>query len=334
VSSLSKQVDSQKGFYLLQFPSLEEETFFVGELFGETDLVEDAVGSFKSYSLAREEKLLSPKFELNREELQDLVEGLPSGVQLRLDSILEGRSEYEKLFQSTKEEFKSSNLKKAVLYTSNFYPGDFISFPDFCEALRTLLRNSQYGYLYGFYNPKNQAAFLGLSPEYIYKCEDSVYSTVAVAGTKLFSDNEPWTDKLKKEHQLVKDGVSKRIDVVWGPNEDLKYGDLVHLKSVGVLSSGMGISKALHPTAAVGTLPHEFFDQIKLGVGKRGHFGGYAELSSVETSFSLVTIRGLEWSSEGMKVCIGGGVLPESDLKTEWAELENKWETFKKLWKA
>lgn len=335
MSSISKQVDSKKGFYLLQFPCVQERRFYIGELAENNVEKRDLAGCFKAYDRSKTEELLAPKSELSLEELKNLAQDLASDAQLRLSSILEGRDEYERIFKETKERFVSSSLTKAVLYTSNFYPEDFLSFSDFCAVLCTVLRNYKDGFLFGYYNPHTQSAVLGVSPEYIYKSEEGVLTTVAVAGTKLKSDSAPWTEKLIKEHHLVKNSVSEQIEVEWGPNEDSVYSDLVHLKSTGIISPKAKLSKisdVLHPTAAVGTLPKSFFNQMELGVGERGQFGGYAELLGIKTPFSLVTIRGLEWSKVGMRVCIGGGVLPESDLSEEWNELEKKWETFRKLW--
>jgi len=298
-------------------------------------------GFFTTYDQSTVQTLGSAEAVFTIGELRSyLMSQKAAEFELRLNPSFESKTDYERVFKKTMRTLKEGILKKAVLFQSvDLEEADFLSKAEFLALVDQILESGNAGYLYGFYNPKAKRALLGLTPEFLCRQADGVKYTTAVAGTKTESDKgQEWTKKLKEEHALVKHGIELVFDVTWSENKIQEYGQLRHLKSEGVVNTQMSVgevSSSLHPTSAVGTLPREMSQKICLGnlsQKERGYFGGYVLLEGIDQPFSLVTIRGLEWSNEKSFVCIGGGVLAQSQLEEEWFELEKKWETFKSLW--
>ena len=245
-----------------------------------------------------------------------------------------GQAEYKRRFG----EFQArGDVQKAVLFET-YTSHEDLSLAVFLYCLKKLLEreNSVGGYVYGFYDPKKNRALLGLSPEFLHSFEASgIVRTIALAGSQEVSQFKSWSDKLKQEHKMVEDSISRSLSgrVKFSSAKSMRYGELVHLSSQGLVEEDVDrIAQRMHPTAAVGTLPKEAFRFLDLGPEPRGFYGGYAELEDIALPFSLVTIRGLEWSDGELRASIGGGVLKESSFEEEWNELGFKWEQFKRLW--
>jgi len=342
VSSLSKQAGSQNGsFYVLQNPNTSVASYHIGELLWQGNSSYTRLGFFTTYDQSAEESLGPVEAVFTLDGLKAYLSSHKStDFELRLNPTLSGKKGYKQTFEKIQKKMKQGGLKKAVLFQSvEFQGANFLSKADFLELIDQVLSAKTSGYLYGFYNPKTKRALLGLTPEFLCReCEGLKYTT-AVAGTKTADDQvQDWSSKLKEEHSLVKKGIETAFDVMWSENKIQEYGQLRHLKSEGVLKTEVSVGEVsllLHPTSAVGTLPREMSQKVCLGDlsnKRRGHFGGYALLEGIDEPFSLVTIRGLEWSNKRSFVCIGGGVTAQSQFEEEWNELEKKWETFRSLW--
>jgi isochorismate synthase EntC len=346
VSLKSKQASSENGsFYVLQCPNSKAPAYHIGELFLEESSTEGRLGFFKTYDTSREQSLGAPKTVLTTDQLISYLKTEASAAELRLSPNFGEEKAYAQTFSKIKKMMLENELKKAVLFSSAVVKDvDFPSKSDFFAYSLRLLENQKSGFLFGFYNPKSKQAYLGLSPEFLCREIDGLKYTTAVAGTKSEADFQgEWSDKLTQEHELVKKGIALNYEVEWSKTAVQEYGEfqnkLRHLKAEGLLKTNDSVEKissVLHPTSAVGTLPKTKSRSYKLGDmshQERGHFGGYAYLNQAGEPFSLVTIRGVEWSDNRSFVCIGGGVLAESVLSDEWSELENKWRTFKSLWR-
>lgn len=340
---LRKQADLVRGgFYILEEPNRLLKRFLVGSLAGEEVSKSAIIGQFKAFDLKDIQFLGPPVFIFDEAELKAFLVTGSHGAEASTLALTEvEKGSYLKTFKHIKNKMKKTDLQKAVLYTKlEQCLEDFPSVEAFTFLMLAGLRNKKSGYLFGFYNPFSQKALLGCSPEFIFKTtEDGGLITTAVAGTQKTSTDLQWSSKLKLEHKLVMDGVSERLKnrVSWGNVENFSYGDLSHLKAEGLIEKSLNsedLSELLHPTPAVGTLPHKYFNEIKLGPEGRGYFGGYVEVLSFERSFSLVTIRCFEWSAAKVQICIGGGVLKESLAEKEWIELEDKWNIFKNMWEV
>ncbi|NPE50016.1 isochorismate synthase MenF [Dickeya dadantii] len=188
-------------------------------------------------------------------------------------------------------------------------------------------------------------AFLGSSPERLYRRRHTRLETEALAGT-VASDHDDekaavladWLMndvKNQCENMLVVDDICQRLhqaaltlDVM--PPEIVRLRKVQHLRRTiqATLRSGTD-SECLHllqPTAAVAGLPraaaraflarHEPFH--------RGWYAGSAGYLSRQQSEFSVALRSASVAERQLTLYAGAGIVAGSDPEQEWQELENK----------
>lgn len=313
----------------MEKPSEGEELFYFGFL----DEAGEA-GSFQSFDGAESKRLDLPCFEGNAAKL--LAELSPLKAPPFYPWFFQEKEAYQTRFEKVQKDFKKTDLKKAVLYSKLSLELDsFIGLDDFFAFMAQGLKKKESAYFFAFYDTEKQEALMGISPEYLFNVEGEKVHFVAVAGTQI---KEQWNEKLKKEQLLVQEGITKDLgkNLHWSDVQDVHYSDLKHLKSFGEAACRdfdlKTLSKKLHPTPAVGTLPRDFFSKVDLGPEGRGFYGGFVELLAIKEPFSIVTIRGMEWRKKDLQFCVGGGVVQESSCDEELLELEKKFDAFLRLW--
>jgi menaquinone-specific isochorismate synthase len=240
--------------------------------------------------------------------------------------------------------FKDNVLVKAVPYAFEHSSVSFTQ-QDLLRSLKNLVQSvsNQKLHLYGFWDQKQ--GILGATPEILFKYNgtdrQSHLETIACAGT-LPSDGDldSFINDSKEgyEHQLVVDGISQSLkpygEVFNGKRQVLKLATLSHLITPITVHlknqlDFQEVTKALHPTPALGAFPKEvgmqWLRQYQLSV-PRERFGApvgcyYEEGKKL---ISLVAIRNVQWDTNGSKICAGCGVVPESKVEKEWQEIELK----------
>ncbi len=200
---------------------------------------------------------------------------------------------------------------------------------------------------------KQNLAFLGGSPELLYRRNnDHIYSE-AIAGTRPRGKNEKEdallerelleSDKERREHAFVVEGVKESLNklceelTVSKEISVIKLHRLQHLYSNfrGTLKndvSDIDILSSLHPTPAVGGYPgNEALKQIKLL--EPFHRGWYAApvgwIGHNSAEFAVAIRSGLIYGKK-LALFSGGGIVQGSNVKSEWNEIENKIENFLK----
>lgn len=341
-----KQAVLQNGsFYIIQSVQDESLSFALGSLVPKKLLPrkrdeqrfkqkDDAV-EFVDFFCEESVKGLEPSF-ISREDLLNTLENVTDLKPTKFNFKPSFFEDYESRFDSF---MNTEELKKAVLYKSYTSNTGFPDQNSYLHTLKALLEKTKVlsGYLYGFYDRENKRAVLGFSPELLYQKFEDKFLIHAVAGTQKKSEFKPWSEKLIAEHKLVEEGIHKRLSpkqVNFDEASSADYGHLSHLKSIGQIREDVSEDDLLklHPTSAVGTLPYEYHTSFDAGPSPRGFFGGYVKLKTQTKSFAVVLIRGVEFRENFTQLCIGGGVLKNSDLNEEWSELEAKWDQFKQLW--
>ncbi|WP_409161535.1 isochorismate synthase MenF [Pectobacterium sp. B2J-2] len=188
-------------------------------------------------------------------------------------------------------------------------------------------------------------AFLGSSPERLYRRRGSELETEALAGT-VESDRDAnkaaeladWLmndTKNQCENMLVVDDICQRLqqsalllDVM--PPEIVRLRKVQHLRrtihATLRTASDSACLNALQPTAAVAGLPrqdarrfiaeHETFE--------RGWYAGSAGYLSRQQSEFSVALRSAEVRDHILTLYAGAGIVAGSDPEQEWQELENK----------
>ncbi len=199
-----------------------------------------------------------------------------------------------------------------------------------------------------------KTAFLGASPERLYKRQGRMISSEAVAGTArrgkttaedlLLKGNLKRSVKDNHEHQFVVTAIKERLSPLCKKltHEDqpqvMSLGNGHHLNTpfIGELNSGVkdeDVLQSLHPTPAVaGTPTQAALSMIRQREGfSRGWYAGplgYVGLDWVEL---VVGIRSGLMNGKQLAVFAGAGLVQGSDPKAEWDEIENKISNFIKV---
>lgn len=205
--------------------------------------------------------------------------------------------------------------------------------------------------------------WFGSTPELLLSGENAGWQTVALAGTRRIKDsganwNEKqqwkekpdgtsktgWDAKNIREQQVVTAYLEKQLrikNLIASISEPytVRAGQLIHIKTdfrfqmpeqghVGDLLD------FLHPTPAVCGYPkteacrlilaHEGYD--------RSYYSGFAGPLMMEGKTDLyVNLRCASLSDQGLLLYAGGGLMPDSELKSEWDETEVKLQTLLSL---
>ncbi|MEE4375905.1 MAG: isochorismate synthase [Candidatus Competibacteraceae bacterium] len=201
---------------------------------------------------------------------------------------------------------------------------------------------------YHFYiQPQPQYAFIGATPERLYKRRGRVLHSEAVAGTcargknfredGLLGDTLLHSDKDYREHKMVRDEIqavlrnycrSVEIDT---DLRLLKQSKVQHLycRINGWLQDGVTdneLLQSLHPTPAVGGVPRGRAMQeiARLESFDRGWFAGPVGWIGHDAAEFAVGIRSAILNGQSLSLFAGAGVVPGSVAQLEWEEMENK----------
>ena len=190
-------------------------------------------------------------------------------------------------------------------------------------------------------------AFIGLSPELLYKREDKSILTEAIAGTRgrgidflhddLLRQELLTSEKDRHEHHLVVGAIidafrqvcrSYRID---NDRRILRLPNQQHLclRISGRLGDDIrdrDLCSSLHPTPAVGGAPADKA-QVYLRQWEgfdRGWFSGAVGCLGLDRSEVAVAIRSCLVEGSRLNLYAGAGIVNGSDPRTEWEEIESK----------
>ncbi|MGH3147344.1 MAG: isochorismate synthase [Rubrobacter sp.] len=198
-----------------------------------------------------------------------------------------------------------------------------------------------------YMEPDEGVAFLGASPERLFRREGRVVQSEAVAGTRprgaSSTDDDGLRDDLLhsekdlSEHAYVRFGIREALAPLFveleieGGVSDMKLARGRHLRSMvrGRLREGVTDAElldALHPTPAVGGYPREeALPEIRaLEPFDRGHYAGPVGWIGADASEFAVGIRSGLVRGRTLSLFSGAGIVAGSVPDEEWAEIEQK----------
>jgi isochorismate synthase len=253
-----------------------------------------------------------------------------------------------KLVEKTIEEIKKKDFKKVVISrTEDVEISDF----NLLEIYQKLLQNYKNAFAYVWFHPK-VGLWLGATPETLLNIENSVFTTMSLAGTQVYknTENVVWKSKELEEQQLVTDFIKNQLEAISSnlkidKTETVKAGSLLHLKTkvTGVLNEKSNLKtlvRALHPTPAVCGLPREKAKKFILEneYYKRSFYTGFlGELNIQDSKFKtqssslFVNLRCMNISKNKAFLFIGGGITKDSNAKKEWEETVSKSNVMKRV---
>jgi menaquinone-specific isochorismate synthase len=203
------------------------------------------------------------------------------------------------------------------------------------------------GCFHFYAEPEDGIAFLGASPERLFRREGRAVESEAVAGTRprgvSSAEDEGLRDDLlhsakdRSEHTYVSKGLREALEPLC---EELEIEDCVsemmlargrHLRSKvsGTLRDGVtdaALLAAMHPTPAVGGHPRsEALEHIHaLEPFDRGWYAGPVGWIGAEDSEFAVGIRSGLVRGRTLALFSGAGIVAGSVPDEEWAEIEQK----------
>lgn len=204
-------------------------------------------------------------------------------------------------------------------------------------------------------------AWLVATPELLLGGDGTTWTTMSLAGTMRLSgeqlsfDEPPsqsshdegkflWSIKNREEQRVVSTYITECLEQVASDIEEdgpytMRAGNLVHLRSdfrftiadTGRLGELLHI---LYPTPAVCGLPKDAARDFIRGneFAPREYYSGFMGMLCPEAETQLyVSLRCMRISRDGYSLYAGGGLLPDSNMETEWSETEDKMDTMKAL---
>ncbi|WP_051141320.1 isochorismate synthase [Salisaeta longa] len=242
---------------------------------------------------------------------------------------------------------RRGDLQKAVL--ARRVTLGFASALDPLLLLEHLANETPQCFHFGF-RPEHGTAFVGATPERLFRLEDGVVESEAVAGTRARVDGASEDEALRtelmesekdrREHAFVTDAIREQlapfcrsIDVA--PPTELRLRRKRHLCSTirGPLNNGahaVDFLRALHPTPAVGGVPTgEALDFIRTAEPfDRGWYAGPVGWMGPDAAEFAVAIRSGLVHGRQLALFSGAGLVEGSEPENEWAEIEQKISNF------
>lgn len=201
-------------------------------------------------------------------------------------------------------------------------------------------------FVYLCYTP-HTGLWLGSTPEILLSGDKEQWHTVALAGTMFIENNRiprEWSDKNKHEQAVVVDYIRKQLNSLRiTAKEEGPYtaqaGKLVHLKTDFYFTlpcpDRLGdVLELLHPTPAVCGIPKDkaiTFIPENEGYERKYYSGFIGWLQPAAKTDLYVNLRCMNIGRDSLTIYAGGGILPSSNVDSEWKETQEKMKTMLKL---
>jgi isochorismate synthase EntC len=196
------------------------------------------------------------------------------------------------------------------------YPGSHI----------VLLQHPEYG------------TWVGCSPETLVEKNGDNVRSMALAGTRIPGNRDPWGHKEIREQRMVLEYLedcfaSKNIQSTSNQTTTINTGPVEHLVNQieGISSvSCFEMAHVLHPTPAVAGFPvKESVDYILANEPHlRSLYSGYwGYIDEKGDGLISVNLRCLQWQKNHVTLYMGAGILADSIAEDEWLETSRKSKT-------
>lgn len=303
--------------------------------------------------------LVLPRDTDNREEILEEIENLsfePETPEEPLPNPVSRDDEpgfpaWKKNVERTLSAFRDGKLGKVVLARRASFGFEEEIDP---ALLAGKLKDATPDCFHFYAEPEAGVAFVGASPERLYRREGRKILSEAVAGTRPRGDSEIKdedlgeellkSDKDRLEHSYVKDSIKDSLAPLCCLLEvdekisEMKLTQRRHLASrvCGTLHehvSDTDILEAMHPTPAVGGYPSaEALREIgESETFDRGWYAGPIGWVGANDAEFAVGIRSGLVSGRNLSLYSGAGIVSGSVAEEEWAEIEQKISDFTRI---
>lgn len=277
--------------------------------------------------------------------LDTLVEAKPiTGLQVKVRSVqhLPERAEWNTMLQNALKAIQQQQVEKVVLARRSLL---LLDSPLFAPALMAASRQVNHQCYHFMLRIDAHSAFLGSSPERLYRREGHHLFTEALAGTVANPLDDQQAEQLarwllqdkknQQENRLVVDDICQRLrtgaDALQiDPPEIVRLRNVQHLRRsiTGQLHTDDDADclQRLQPTAAIAGSPRQsarHFIQQHEPFCRQWYAGSAGYLAKTEAEF-CVSLRSSQIDGAQVYLYAGAGIVADSDPAEEWQELENK----------
>jgi menaquinone-specific isochorismate synthase len=204
-----------------------------------------------------------------------------------------------------------------------------------------------------YYQPSYNDAFISFSPERLFTLKGHDLETISLAGSILRGQNAEEdaefelilknSKKLIHEHETVTKEIEEKLTPVTenltiSPLHTMKLPYIQHRQATikGKLKKGFSsleLINLMHPTSAVGGIPHSVaaLNILKIEKEKRNLYAAPFGILSKEYSEVAVAIRSGHIKDNMVTVYGGAGIVNDSEAEEEWIETGTKMQPFTKV---
>ncbi len=281
-------------------------------------------------------------WEIN-EELFNKISTYSSAKQVKLGQLQKEStfSEYSAQIDTIKQNLIEGKTKKVVLSRiKELHDIEIEQLPKIFEEMSILYPHA---FVYLISTPES-GTWIGATPEMLINIEHSNFSTMALAATKKFVDEnfqETWNDKEFKEHEYVAKFIRNKLSGAGykyseQEKQSIRAGNVIHLRTIfsGKLTEHQFAWKdfinLLYPTPAIfGTGDEAVLHLIQeVEKHKREYYTGIiGPFSNNEETSLFINLRCMKVFENSAILFAGGGILNESSTLKEWEETELKFDT-------
>lgn len=243
------------------------------------------------------------------------------------------KNDYLHLIQKTIDFIHSRKADKVVIsrIIENTYDKSQVGL-----LYENLLGEYPEAFVYVWYHPK-VGLWMGATPEKLLSMQGDSFSTMALAGTQLFSNAIKWKKKEKEEQIWVTNFITDQLIPISDHLEiskpfSVQAGHLAHIQTdiKGCLKKDRTLQdliKSLHPTPAVCGAPRNATKDfiIKNEKYNRTFYTGFlGELNLNQKTDLYVNLRCMRLNKTHAYLYVGGGITKDSIPEKEWDETVNK----------
>ncbi len=271
-------------------------------------------------------------------------------VKLTKETDSPKKADWIQQVNSAKRSIQSGLLQKVVLSRKTIFKADKPIKPDDLFELMKFRPGEHFIFHLQW---RRDRSFTSMTPERLFKLEDSTIITDAIAGTKPRGKTKDEDDEYEialkesskelQEHRFVSSAVLETLkkvgctdaSIVGEAEKILKLKHVQHLytKLSGHLLRTNSVSdliSAFHPTPAVGGTPkQEASDWLADNESyDRGLYASPVGVITANGADFCVAIRSALTEGDKLHVYAGAGIVEQSDPQSEWDETQSKMKNF------
>lgn len=206
---------------------------------------------------------------------------------------------------------------------------------DWNFLFQNLINHLPNTFVYLFY--LDEEIWLGASPELVGMCQEGVFKTISLAGTR---SEEDFTAKEIEEQSIVSNFITSQFIKTKETSESktqiLPFGSIQHLINEYAfdIDENFDFEKAIHaihPSPALSGMPKEksIAFIIENEPIRREFYSGLVSVSIDNKKYSFATIRCARFSANQVRYYAGAGITIDSRSEEEWKETLKKIEVLK-----